>query len=69
MEIKIDNRTFQIPDACPIDAPRNRDLKRHLREHGVESLLASKKFSEFSGCILDELLEADSAGSHDIGAG
>ena len=57
MEIKICDRVFQIPDACPIDAPKNRTLKRHLQEHGVESLLASKKLSQFSGCVLEELLE------------
>jgi len=57
MEIKFEEKIFQIPDACPIDAPKNRVLKRHLREHGIESLLASKKLSEFSGCVLDELLE------------
>ena len=58
MEIKFEEKKFQIPDACPIDAPKNRVLKRHLREHGFESLLVSKKLSEFSGCVLDELLEA-----------
>ena len=58
MEIRFEEKNFQIPDACPIDAPRNRNLRRHLREHGVESLLASKKLSQFSGCVLDDLLEA-----------
>ena len=57
MEIKIGDRTFQIPDACPIDAPKDRILKRHLREHGIESLLASKKLSAFSGCVLDDLVK------------
>ena len=58
MEIKFEGKHFQIPDACPIDAPRNRNLRRHLREHGLESLLASTKLSPFSGCVLDDLLEA-----------
>ena len=58
MEIRWGDKSFQIPNVCPIDAPRNRTLKRHLREHGVESLLTSKKLSEFAGCILDELTDA-----------
>ena len=56
MEIRYGEKNFEIPDACPIDAPKNRSLKRHLQEHGVESLLTSKKLSQFSGCVLDELL-------------
>ena len=57
MKILIEKKNFQIPDACPIDAPKNRILKRHLREHGIESLFTSKKLSQLSGCILGELLE------------
>ena len=57
MEIRFEEKNFQIPDACPIDAPKNRIIKRHLREHGLPSLLASTKLAQFSGCILDELLE------------
>ena len=57
MEIRYGDKTFQIDDECSIDAPEDRVLKQHLREHGIESLLNSKKLSQFSGCILDELLE------------
>ena len=52
MEIRFEEKNFQILDACPIDAPKDRIPKRHLREHGMESLLNSKKLSQFSGCIL-----------------
>ncbi len=38
--------------------PRTRILKWHLREHGVGSLLSSTKLGQFSGCVLDDLLEA-----------
>ena len=58
MELRFEEKNFQIPDSCPIDAPRNRILKRHLREHGIQSLLSSTKLAQFSGCVLDELLEA-----------
>ena len=57
MEIKFEKRNFHILDSCPVDGPKKRYLKRHVREHGVSSLLESKKYSQFAVCILDELLK------------
>ena len=57
MEIRFEEKNFQIPDFCPIDGPKNRTLRRHLQEHGIESLLTSTKLSQFSSCILEDLLE------------
>ena len=58
MEIKIGDRIFQFPYACPTDAPNKRRLTRHLRDHGPESLLASKTLSPYAGCVVDEILKA-----------
>ena len=58
MEIKIGERVFEVPDSCPIDAPKRRRLVRHLRDHGPESLLTSKTLAPYSQCIVDEILEA-----------
>ena len=58
MEIKIGDRVFQFPDACPTDAPNKRRLTRHLRDHGPESLLASKTLSPYAACVVDEILKA-----------
>ncbi len=58
MEIKIGDRVFYFPDACPTDAPNKRRLTRHLRDHGPESLLASKMLSPYAGCVVDEILKA-----------
>ena len=58
MEIKISERVFEVPDFCPIDAPKRRRLVRHLRDHGPESLLTSKTLAPYSQCIVDEILEA-----------
>lgn len=58
MEIKIEGRTYQIPDACPIEAPKKRVMRRHLRDHGAESFLTSKALSPFAGCIWDDLARA-----------
>ena len=58
MEIKIGDRVYEVPDSCPIDAPKRRRLVRHLRDHGPESLLTSKTLAPYSQCIFDEILEA-----------
>ena len=58
MEIKIGDRIYQVADDCPIDSPKRGILVRHLREHGPESLLASKKTAPFASCIWDKLAEA-----------
>ncbi len=58
MEIKLGDRVYQIPDACPVDAPRPSTLKRNLREHGAEAFLLSHKLAPLAGCIVDELVEA-----------
>lgn len=58
MEIKIGDRVYEVPDSCPIDAPKRRRLVRHLRDHGPESLMLSKELAPYAQCILDEILEA-----------
>ncbi len=58
MEIKIGDRVYEVPDSCPIDAPKRRRLVRHLRDHGPESLLTSKTLAPYSQCIFDEILKA-----------
>ncbi len=58
MEIKIGDRTFQIPDACPTDGPNKRGLLVHPRDHGPESLLTSRKLAPYAQCILDEISNA-----------
>ena len=58
MEIKIGDRTFQVPDSCPTDAPNKRKLRRHVRDHGPESLLTSRKLAPFAQCVLDEMITA-----------
>ena len=32
MEIKIGDRTFQVPEFCPTDRSNKRELLRHLRD-------------------------------------
>ena len=66
MEIKIGDRTFQVPDSCPTDAPNKRKLRRHVRDHGPESLLTSRKLAPFAPCVLDEMI---TAGAEAVGAG
>ena len=56
MEIRIEGRTYQIPDACPIEAPNKRIMRRHLREHGPESFLTSKTLSQFAACVWGDLV-------------
>ena len=56
MDLKIGDRVYPIPDECPVDAPKKKVLRRHLRAHGPESFLTSKKLSPFAGCVSDELL-------------
>ena len=58
MEIKIGERVFEVPDSCPIDAPKKRRLVRHLRDHGPESLLSSKTLAPYAQCVLTEILDA-----------
>ncbi len=58
MEIKLNDRTFTIPDDCPMDGPKKSTLRRNLQEHGAEAFLTSRKLSPFAGCLTDELLEA-----------
>ncbi len=56
MDIKINDKTYEVPDLCPTNAPKKVDMKRHLDQHGVESLLASTKYGQYASCILDELV-------------
>ena len=49
---------FTIPDDCPLDGPKKSTLRRNLQEHGAESFLTSRKLSPFSGCLIEELVEA-----------
>lgn len=55
MEIKIGDHTYQVPDSCPTDGPSKNRLLRHLRTHGAESLLTSKRLAPFTGCVAEEL--------------
>ena len=57
MKIRFEGKIFLIPDACPVDGPWRRNLRRHLQEHGIEGLLTSKKLSAFSGCVVDDLVK------------
>ena len=57
MEIKIGERTYEIPDNCSVEIPTRNVLLQHLRDHGPESFLTSKKLSKFAGCVKDELLQ------------
>ena len=58
MEIRIGDRVFQVPDKCPTDSPRKRNLRRYLNRHGVESFLTSQSLAEYAGCVMDELAAA-----------
>jgi len=58
MENKIGDRVFELPDSCPIDAPKKQRLMRHLRDHGPESLLTSAMLAPFAQCILNEILDS-----------
>ena len=51
MKIQIGERVYDVGDSCPADAPTKRELFRHLRDHGLESLLTSTRLSQFAGCI------------------
>ncbi len=55
MDIKINGKTYEAPDSCPIDGPMKGTLKRHLNQHGVESFLASDKYGQYAPCIIEEL--------------
>ena len=55
MDIKINGKTYEAPDSCPIDGPRKGTLKRHLNQHGVESFLASDKYGQYAPCIIEGL--------------
>ena len=58
MEIKIGDRVYEVDDNCPVDSPRRSTLLRHLRDHGPESLLTSKKTSPYAACVWDKLEES-----------
>ena len=58
MEIRIGDRIYQVADDCPVDSPKRATLIRHLREHGPESLLTSKKTAPFAACVFDRLTES-----------
>ena len=58
MEIEINGKTFPIADDCPLDAPKPKTLRRHLRIHGAESFMTSQSLGQFAGCVLDDLLQS-----------
>ena len=58
MIIRVGDRIYQIPDSCDTGGPKNQTLKRHLGQHGAESLLSSQKYGQFAPCIVEELKEA-----------
>ena len=43
---------------CQVDAETKESLLKHLDEHGVVSLLTSAKFSQYTGCVLEEIERA-----------
>ena len=51
MKVRIGDRVYEIPGSCPVEAPTKKELLRHLRDHGPESLLTSTRLSKFAGCI------------------
>ena len=55
MEIRINGKTYEVPEFCPTDAPKKVSMKRHLDQHGAESFLASSKYGPYAPCVLDEL--------------
>ena len=43
---------------CAVDAETKESLLKHLDEHGAVSLLSSAKFSQYTGCVLEEIERA-----------
>ena len=43
---------------CEVDAETKESLLKHLDEHGAVSLLTSAKFSQYTGCVLEEIERA-----------
>ena len=43
---------------CQVDAETKESLLKHLDEHGAVSLLTSAKFSQYTGCVLEEIERA-----------
>ena len=58
MEIEINGKTFAIAADCPLDAPKPKTLRHHLRVHGAESFVTSQRLGQFAGCVLDDLLQS-----------
>jgi hypothetical protein len=56
MEVKIEDKQYQVHGSCPLGAPSKAILKRHLNQHGAESLVTSKKFGKYASCILEGIL-------------
>ena len=48
---------------CQVDAETKESLLKHLDEHGAVSLLTSAKFSQYTGCVLEEIERAIAAES------
>ena len=57
------NKYDRTRNECQIDAETKESLLNHLDEHGAVSLLTSAKFSQSTGCVLEEIEGAIAAES------
>ena len=57
------NKENKATNNCQIDAETKESLLKHLDEHGAVSLLTSAKFSQYTGCVLEEIERAIAAES------
>ena len=56
-------KDYKVTDNCQIDADTKENLLDHLEVHGAASLLASAKFGQYAGCVLEEIEKAIAAES------
>jgi len=57
MDIKISNKIYSIPGACPRETPDLDFLRSQLAEHGSEAFVLSKSLGPYTACMLFELIE------------
>ncbi len=57
MEVKVGDRTYHLENVCPTEGPKVATLRRHLRAHGPEALIASSKYGPYAACVLSDLTE------------
>ena len=56
-------QNYTSTNKCQIDADTKENLLDHLEVHGAASLLASAKFGQYAGCVLEEIEKAIAAES------